>query len=151
MTATSAGHRPAGPGKENGQEITEPNLMASDMWRGSPAGSPATRSPGLPAAGSRSRPSRPPAMDGLPAADGAGWLAAARGGRGAVVADLLQPDGDVRHQDQVVVAQDDFDLGAGQVQAQRPAGLGGDSDGPVARLHRDETQASFHRMRIHES
>jgi len=62
-------------------------------------------------------------MDGLPAADGAGWLAAARGGRGTVVADLLQPDGDVRHQDQVVVAQDHFDLGAkntGQLMCSRP-------------------------------
>jgi hypothetical protein len=35
----------------------------------------------------------------------------------------------VRQQDQVVVAEDDLDLGAGQVQAQRPAGLGGDGDG----------------------
>src|SRR5204862_514181 len=52
---------------------------------------------------------------------------------------------------EVVVEQDDFNLGAGQVQAQRPAGLGGDGDGAVAGLHRDETQASFHRMRIHES
>jgi hypothetical protein len=144
MTAISTGHRPAGPGKENGQGITEPNLMASDTRRGSPAGSPAVRYPGLPAAGSGLRPSRPPAMDGL-SADGAGWLAAARGGRGAVVANLLQPDGDVRHQDQVVVAQDHFDLGAGQVQTQRPARLGGDSNGAVAGLHRDETQASFHR------
>ena len=33
-------------------------------------------------------------MDGLPAADGAGWLAAARDGRGAVVADL--PSGPAR-------------------------------------------------------
>jgi hypothetical protein len=38
-----------------------------------------------------------------------------------LVADPVQADGDVRQQDQVVVAQDDLDLGAGQVQAQRPA------------------------------
>ena len=44
MTAISAGHCPAGSGKENGQGITEPNLMASDTWRGSPGGSPAVRS-----------------------------------------------------------------------------------------------------------
>lgn len=46
MTATSTGHRPAGPGKEHGQGIIGPNLMASDTRRGSPAGSPAVRSPG---------------------------------------------------------------------------------------------------------
>jgi hypothetical protein len=41
MTAISTGHCPAGPEKENEQGITEPNLMASDTRRGSPAGSPA--------------------------------------------------------------------------------------------------------------
>ena len=70
-----------------------------------------------------------------------GWRPAASWlppGRGPVVANLLQPDNDIRQQDQVVVAEDDLDLGAGQVQAQRPAGLGADGDSPVAGLYRDD-------------
>ncbi len=79
MTATSTGHRPAGPGKENGQGITKPNLMAPGTRRGSPTGSPAVRSPGLPAAGSGSRPSRLSAKDSrhvVPARRGAGSMPA---------------------------------------------------------------------------
>ena len=133
MTATSTGHCPAGPGKENGQGITEPNPMASDTRRGSPAGSPAVCSPGLPAAGSGSRPSRrrPRTDSRSPTAPAASWLAAAWDGRGAVVADLLQPDGDVRHQDQVVIAQDHFTWAPGR--SKRSARHDPD---PVLRLRR---------------
>ncbi len=84
--------------------------MASRYAAGLPAREPRRGLPGPAAAGSG------PAHRGL---------AAAGGGGGAVVADLLEPDGHVREQDQVVIAQDDLDLGTRQVQAQCPADLGG--------------------------
>jgi hypothetical protein len=55
-----------------------------------------------------------------------------RGRGGVVVADPVQRDGDVGAQDQVVAAEDDLDLGARQIRAQRPAGLGRGGDGLVA-------------------
>jgi ABC-type xylose transport system substrate-binding protein len=54
----------------------------------------------------------------------------------------------MRDQNDVVVAQDDFDLRAGAVQAQRPPGFGRDGDGPVAGLDADEPKASLHQYKI---
>ena len=117
MTATSTGHCPVGPGKENGQGITEPNLMAPTRGGAPRRGAPPFARRGFPPPGpERGHQDRWPRTDSRPpTAPAASGLAAARGGRGTVVADLLQPDGDVRHQDQVVVVQDHFDLGGGQV------------------------------------
>ena len=64
--------------------------------------------------------------------------------RGGVVLYLFQGDGDVRDEEQVVVAEDDLDLGAGRVEAQRPAGFGGGGDHSPAGLDSDETEASLH-------
>ena len=67
----------------------------------------------------------------------AGGVAVAAQG-GVVFPDLLQGDGQVGDQDDVVAAEDHLDLGAGAVEAERPAGFGGDGDGPVAGLDGDE-------------
>ena len=108
--------RPGGPGKENEQGTIQPNLMASGTRRGFPAGAPPRAAPGAcprPGPGPRSCP--PPAAVRVP---GRRWRPAAADqappGAGAVplVADPVQADGDVRQQDQVVVAQEDLDLGA---------------------------------------
>jgi hypothetical protein len=63
---------------------------------------------------------------------------------GVVFPDLLQGDGQVRDEDDVVVAEDHLDLGAGAVEAERPAGFGRDGDGAVAGLDGDEPQAPLH-------
>jgi len=74
--------------------------MASTTRRGSPAGAPPCASPGLaavrPAAIAAAATAHLAAADGRPAG---GWLAAAGGGRGAIAADPLQRDGDVRERD----------------------------------------------------
>ena len=70
-------------------------LMATRYAAGIPAGEPRRRA---------ARASRCRIRTGI-------WRPSCRRG-GAVVADLLEPDGGVREQDQVVVAEDDLDLGA---------------------------------------
>jgi len=69
-----------------------------------------------------------------------------RAGLAGAASCLFQRDGDVRDEQQVVVAEDDLHLGPGRVQAQRPPGLGGDGDRPAAGLHGHEPQASLHAL-----
>jgi hypothetical protein len=59
-------------------------------------------------------------------------------------AHLFQRNGHVRDEQQVILAQDDLDLGAGGVQPQRAARLGGDGDRTAAGLNGHESQASLH-------
>lgn len=54
-------------------------------------------------------------------------------------------------EDQVVVAENDLDLGARAIQAEGAACLGGDGDGAVAWLYGDEPETSLHNPRIRES
>ncbi len=63
---------------------------------------------------------------------------------GVVFSCLLQGDGQVGDEDDVVVAEDDLYLGAWVVEAERAAGFGGDGDGPVAGLEGDEPKAPLH-------
>ena len=60
---------------------------------------------------------------------------------GVVFPDLFQGDGQVGDEHDVVVAEDDFDLGAAGVQAECPPGFGRDGDGAVAWLDGDEPKA----------
>lgn len=82
---------------------------------------------------------------GFPRRPGAG-----RSGRRfpATVPGLFQRDGEVGNEQQVVVAQDHFQLGAGFVQAQRAPGFGRDGDDTAAGLDGHEPQAFLHGLRL---
>lgn len=64
---------------------------------------------------------------------------------GGAVWHLVEGDCHVGDEDQVVVTEDDLDLGAGPVQAQRPPGFDRDGDRAAAGLDGNESEASTHR------